>query len=127
MALPNLIAKSCLCLMHKIYMNVAPIKICEMFSIINFEGARRDPQYFSIPYNRLHNSDHSLAYKGPLLYNKTVHAVNQTLPDKSPRLNNKFMTPFKTVVTKYLLDQQKLDADVATWKHDSFILYNLAN
>ena len=127
LALPNLIAKSCLCQMHKVYMKVAPTRICEMFNVTNFEGPRRDPKYYSIPYNRLHNSDHSLTYKGPLLYNKTVHAINQTLPEKVPRLNNKFMSPFKTLVTKYLLERQKLDTDNVTWNHDNFIMYNLAN
>ncbi len=43
LALPNLIAKNCLCIMHKIYMNVAPTRITEMFDVINSCRARRDP------------------------------------------------------------------------------------
>ena len=50
LALPNLIAKSCLCLMHKIYMKVAPTKINGMFEVENSSRPRRDPQYFSTPY-----------------------------------------------------------------------------
>ncbi len=104
-------------------MNVAPTKIIEMFDVINTSRARRDPQYFDIPYNRLSITDHSLSFIGPRLYNKTVHAINQTLPNNVPRMQNKFMDPFKANVTRYLLSVQKLGTDEEIWQPDNYLLY----
>ncbi|MCP4489717.1 MAG: reverse transcriptase family protein, partial [Gammaproteobacteria bacterium] len=123
LSLPNLIAKTCLCLMHKVYMNVAPKRIVEMFDIINCTKPRRDPQYFCTPYNRLRKTDYSIVFKGPKLYNKIVHEINNTLPHNVPQLQNKFMDPFKANITKYLLSAQKLGTNDVTWQTQNFILY----
>ncbi len=88
---------------------------------------RRDPGIFVAPYNRLVNTDRSLSYLGPRLYNKTVHEVNKTLPHNVPRLQNKFMNPFKSNVNKHLLINQKLEIESVTWNNANFVLYNLNN
>ena len=129
LALPNLIAKSCLTLMHKVYLKAAPIQITKLFDVLardsntNRSTPRRDPGIFVTPYNRLRNTDSSLSYVGPTLYNKTVQEVNKLLPDNVPRLQNKFMNPFKVNVTKHLLNIQNLDVDSVTWTCANFALY----
>ncbi len=109
--------------MHKVYMNVAPTRITEMFDVINSCRARRDPQYFDIPYNRLRITDYSLSFIGPRLYNKTVHAINTTLPNNVPQMQNKFMDPFKNNITRHLLRVQKLGTDENIWQPDNYLLY----
>ena len=104
-------------------MDVAPVKINEMLKIDNSDRPRRDTTYFDTPYNRLSNSDHSLSYIGPRLYNKCVHNINHTLPDNVPQLQNRFMNSFKANVTKHLLRLQKLGNDDTTWELENFILY----
>ena len=110
--------------MHKVYMKVAPTRIVEMFHIVDRTRPRRDPEYFSTPYNRLRKTDNSIIYKGPRLYNRIVHEINNTLPDKVPRLQNKFMDPFKSYITKYLLNVQKANTTDVTWQIDDFVLYD---
>ena len=105
-------------------MNVAPKKIVEMFHIINSTRPRRDPQYFCPPYNRLRKTDYSIVFKGPKLYNKIVHVINNSLPHNVPQLQNKFMDPFKANITKYLLSVQKLGTKDVTWQTENCILYD---
>ena len=133
LALPNLIAKSCLTIMHKIYLRAAPKQIVNIFetvasvsnTITNRCTPRRDPDIFVTPFNRLSNTDRSLSNVGPRLYNKTVQDVNKNLPHKVPRLQNKFLNPFKANVNKYLFTNQRLETDSVTWGSANFILYNL--
>ena len=131
LALPNLIAKSCLTIMHKIYLKAAPTQIVNIFETVksdsnsNRRTPRRDPGIFVAPYNRLNNTDRSLSYIGPRLYNEIVKEVNKKLPPNVPCLQNKFMNPFKTNVNKHLLNNQKLEIDSVTWSNVNFTLYNL--
>ena len=122
LTLPNLIAKNCLLMMHKIYLNVSPLPITTMFSVINSHNPRREPAYFQVPYFRLKSSDKTISYRGPQLYNNFVNKLNKYLPREVPRLQNKFMNPFKTVITKHLLQIQS-EGD-KTWNNENFILYN---
>ena len=110
--------------MHKVYMKVAPTRIVEMFHIVDRTRPRRDPEYFSTPYNRLRKTDNSIIYKGPRLYNRIVHEINSTLPDKVPRLQNNFMDPFKANIAKYLLNVQKANNKDDTWQMENFVLYS---
>ena len=108
-------------------MKVAPTKIMEIFEVENSNRPRRDPQYFSNSYYRLVQTEKSLFYVGPRLYNKTVNVVNETLPDKELRLQKMFMRPFKNTVSGYLLRTQMLSEteNGAVWEHNNnnFTLY----
>ena len=115
----NLITKNCLILMHKIYLNVAPPAISNLFNIINLHQARRDPKYFEIPYNRLKSSDNSVTYKGSRLYNFIANQINKNLPKGEPLLQNKFTNPYKATVTRYLINIQKLGNE--TWSNENFV------
>ena len=123
LTLPNLISKNCLMMMHKIYLNVTPPHIHNMFKIVNRNNnnSRRDPVYFEIPYYRLKSSDKTLTYKGPILYNNIVNKLNNILTRDVPQMQNKFTNPFKSVVTSHLLKVQSEGDE--TWSDQNFILY----
>ncbi len=125
LSLPNLIAKSCLCLMHKVYLKAAPDSIVKLFAAVNTAPPRRQPQVFEIPYNRLQASDKTFTYIGPLLYNKTVIDFNKNKPVDAKNLQSRFLKPFKSAITKHLLGVQALVPDVKTWKDANFALYQL--
>ena len=127
MALPNLIAKSCLTLMHKIYLGVAPQNISNIFELTkncNVQS-RRDPLYFTNKYNRLSITDNSISYKGTRLYNNTVNEVNKTLPSNALKLQDKFINTFKSAIVKHLFEIQKIDDQNDTWSNNNFILFSL--
>ena len=92
-----------------------------MFNIINSNNPRRDPAYFQVPYFRLKSTDKTLSYKGPSLYNNLVNKLNKNLPSDVPRIQNKFMNPFKSVLTKHLLQLQGEGDE--TWNDQNFILF----
>ena len=121
LTLPNLEAKNCLITMQKNYLNVAPMHINSMFSIINSNNPRRDPAYFQVPYFRLKSTDKTLSYKGPSLYNNIVNKLNKNLPSNVPRIQNKFMNPFKSVITKHFLQIQGEGDE--TWNDQNFLLF----
>ena len=127
LALPNLIAKSCLTLMHKIYLGVAPRNISNIFELTkncNVQS-RRDPLYFTNKYNRLSIADNSISYKGTRLYNNTVNEVNKTLPSNALKLQDKFINTFKSAIVKHLFEIQKIDDQNDTWSNNNFILFSL--
>ena len=124
LALPNLIAKSCLSLMHKVYLKVAPVNIRNIFNVVNTAPPRREPQIFSIPYNRLHNTDKCIAYVGPRLYNRVAIAINNNKPIDAKRVQNNFLNPYKCAVNKYLLEVQALGPDIKTWNAVNFALHD---
>ena len=124
LALPNLIAKCCLCLMHKVYCNVAPVNIVKMFNKVNRTAPRRDPEYFALPFNRLKNSDKSFNYAGPKIFNETVNTVNKDTKYVTTSLQDKFTNPFKSSVTRYLLDLQAREQTDPNWNKINFALHN---
>ena len=124
LALPNLIAKCCLCLMHKVYCNVAPVNIVKMFNKVNRTAPRRDPEYFALPFNRLKNSDKSFNYAGPKIFNETVNTVNNDTKYVTTSLQDKFTNPFKSSVTRYLLDLQAREQTDPNWNKINFALHN---
>ena len=119
----NLIAKSFLVLMHKIYLNIVPPGIGELFNIINLYQRRRDPLFFTVPYNRLKSTDRTITYYGPKLYNQTANILNKTLPPKEPQLQNKFMNPYKATITRYISEIQNIGDETWTDKNFVSILY----
>ena len=125
MALPNLIAKSCLTLMHKVYMGVAPSSIDSIFEKSPLrQTERRIPQYFEIKFNRLRITDNSISNIGPRLYNNTINEINKILPFNVPKLQDKFINSFKDNIVRYLLEKQKLDVENFSWTDNNFVLYN---
>ena len=119
LALPNLIAKNYLIMMHKIRLNVAPIRIREMFKTVDTNFPRREPVYFEPPYNRLWKSDKTLKYKGPILYNKVINELNKNLPKNVSHIQNRFITPFKRIITSYIL--QKQNEGGVEWESVNFV------
>ena len=122
LALPNLIAKCCLCLMHKIYLKVAPPNIISIFNRVDRIAPRREPEYFEIPYNRLKSTDKSMNYVGPKMYNLTVNAVNRSLKDSVTQLQEKFTNSFKATVNRYLLEVQARDQTSLNWSKTNYAL-----
>ena len=104
----NIIAKNCLVLMHKVYLHITPPCISDLFNIINSHRPRRDLLLFEIPYTRLKSSDRLISSKGPKLYNHIAVIINKSLPYDEPRLENKFMNPYKSTITRHLNNIQKL-------------------
>ena len=109
--------------MHKIYHNLAPPNIYDMFTVAvnNNNNSRREAVYFDVPFFRLKSTDKTLSYRGTLIYNKFVNSVNKFLPSGVPRLQNKFTNPFKSTITKHLLQIQTQGNE--TWSDLNFILY----
>ena len=113
--------------MHKIYSNVAPVNIVKMFDRVNRTTPRREPEYFAIPFYHLKNSDKSLNYVGPKLYNETVNVVNKEIKYVTTSLQDKFANSFKSTVTKYLLDLQAQEQNDKNWNEINFALCNQTN
>ena len=109
-------------MMHKIYLNVAPSSISSMFNIVNCRKPRREPRYFKVSYFRLKSTDKTISYTGSRLYNDFVNKTNKYLPSDVPRLQNKFMNPFKSLITKHILQTQSDGNEL--WIDQNFILYN---
>ena len=111
--------------MHKVYLKAAPVNIMKLFDVINIAPPRREPKIFDVPYNRLHSSDKTLTFIGPLLYNRIVIDFNLNKPVDAKNLQSKFPKPFKLAVTKHLLEIQALEPDVKSWKDVNFALCKL--
>ena len=104
----NIIAKNCLVLMQQVYLNVAPPGIEALFNIVNTNQPRRSPVFFEVPFNRLKSTDKTIAHKGPKLYNTIANEFNKKLTTKDPLFQNKFINPYKSTITRYLLSAQNL-------------------
>ena len=119
----NIIAKNCLNAMHKIYLNTAPYRISRLVDA-NKEPdytSRRDPVYFEISRSRLKALDKTFPFKGPILYNKVINLINKK-HNFEFKLEQKFLNPFKTTVSRYLTEVQGAGGE--EWALDNFILYN---
>ena len=108
--------------MHKVYTNVAPVNIIKIFDRVDKVAPRREPEYFALPYNRLRNTDKSLNYVGPKLYNETVNAVNKETKYITTSLQENFTNSFKWTVNKYLLDMQAREQADPSWNKINFAL-----
>ena len=126
LALPNLIAKSTLCLLQKTRIKVTPANIEELFQTGHEKLAktRSENDFFNVPKFRLSKSDKSIAFAGPKLYNKVVKEINIELQALNPptRLENKFMNAFKGHVEKYLMKVQNSDEN-KFWNSNNFTLH----
>ena len=113
--------------MHKVYLKVAPVNILKIFDRVDKTAPRREPEYFSVPYNRLKSTDKSLNYIGPKLYNQVVNAVNKDTKYMATSLQEKFTNSFKSTVNKYLLDMQAREQSDQNWNKVNFILADKHN
>lgn len=102
----SIVAKNCLVAMHKIYLCTAPSKIDTLFQYNKSPdyNTRRKPQYFAVPSSRLVALDSTMYIRGPKLYNYVLAELNKN--QTSSRPENKFLNPFKALVTKYLVGEQ---------------------
>ena len=125
LALPNVIAKCILCLMHKVYSNTAPPNITRMFTVSNLNAPRREPEFFAVPFNRLCNSDKSISYIGPKLYNQTVNIINKDIKYVTTCLQDKFLNSFKSTVNKHVLTAQAHKPDDKDWDNSNFVLLEI--
>ena len=117
----NLVAKNCLIAMQKVYLNVSPPNILQLFTIVNENRPRRDPVYFLPPYSRLKSQDKILEFKGPRLYNEIINIINyrNNLSTKNNlRLENFYITRFKKEISRYLLINQSAGGE--EWLDDNF-------
>ena len=122
LTIQNLVAKNCLVAMHKVYLNVSPPCILELFTIVNEHRPRRDPVYFTTPYGRLMSQDKILEFKGPRTYNNVVNTINSKNSEAGSKiqLEKLFLTRFKKEVVRYLLNKQSFgDVD---WLPENFVL-----
>ena len=130
LALPNLIAKSILGMVHKSRLKVAPPSIGDLFSDhivttpprITRSVSSAAPKYFAEPTYSLENSKLQISYVGPRLYNKIVseHNSNQDPKIGHSDLSTKFYNPFKKSVTNLLLGLQSLPNPDHTSNSDSW-------
>ena len=89
--------------MHKVYSNSAPLSIIRMFTVSNLNAPRREPQFFAVTFNRLWNSDKSISYIVPKLYNKTANIINKDIKYITTCLRDKFLN---STVNKHFLTAQ---------------------
>ena len=135
LALPNLIAKSTLSLMHKVRLGVAPEKITNMFndssSVQRPRTMRSDSSssFYEVPLFRLRKFDKTISFLGPKLYNYAVNTINSNHELMNPsvdlRLENKFTDPFKRLVSNYLLkiqNESSTNGNEISWATQNFIL-----
>ena len=112
--------------MHKVYLNVSPINIVNLFSVVNEHERRRDPTYFEVPYSRLKSLDKTLRLKGPKVYNSVVNSINKELLTANCDSNiihveSKFLNPFKKAITHILAHKQ--NAGDKEWDKANFELH----
>ena len=125
LALPNIIAKSILSIMHKVKLGVSPTNISQLFTEFRFElsagvgedAPSRNTRYavssqanhYDEPVYQLTRSKLQLAYVGPRLYNLIVTQVNvlrATTRSGQSDLSISYFDPFKKAVTQHLLTMQ---------------------
>ena len=117
----NLIAKNCLLQMHKVFLNVTPPNITNLFNIINTNKPRRAPIFFEVQYSRLKSSDNLIAHKGPKIYNNIVNEYNKNLCKNELPLQRKFLNSYKASITNHILMAQNQGDE--TWNDENFKLY----
>ena len=121
----NLIAKNCLIFMQKVYLNISPKNILQLFSIVNENRPRREPTFFKVPYSRIKSLDKTLAFRGPSLYNSIINCLNLEYVNSENRelqIERHFLNPFKTKICRYLSRvQERGDKE---WDTCNFVLYN---
>ena len=117
----NLVAKNSLIAMQKIYLNVSPTNIQNLFTIVNENRPRRDPVHFLAPFSRLRSQDKILEFNGPRLYNKVINTINRS---NSGTINhipveNSYINRFKKEISTYLLTKQSAGGD--EWLDENYV------
>ena len=121
----NLIAKNCLLFMHRVYLNISPINIVRLFSVINEHRPRRDPKFFEVPYSRIKAPDKTLPFRGPKLYNSVVNCLNLehlASENKELHLERHLLGSFRSNICRYLSHIQEMGEN--EWDICNFALYN---
>ena len=107
--------------MQKIYLNVSPLNIQNLFSIVNENRPRRDPVFFQTPFSRLKSQDKTLEYRGPKLYNSVINIINKKnfCTAKHFHAENFYIKRFKNEISNYLLSKQNFGDD--EWVDENFV------
>ena len=131
----NIVYMQTLTLLQKVYNNVAPIAICNLFEK-NTEHSKptqlravKEITFFKPPRTKKTALDNTIFTKGPKLYNKAATKFNRApvisnpVAKKSePHFQNKFTLPFKNTIKNMLLTQQSLETP-DQWSISNFPLY----
>ena len=89
--------------MHKVYFNTLHCTTKYYKNLSNLNAPRREPQFFAVTFNRLWNSDKSISYIVPKLYNKTANIINKDIKYSTTCLQDKFLN---STVNKHFLTAQ---------------------
>jgi len=135
----NLIFCQTMTTMSKIYRDIAPKVVCNMFvkSERNnhlHRSSRRAANLFETPRTRLVSEDHTIFHKGPLYFNSIAKEINaqiitenSKLKDKKhrkPLLQNKFTDNFKATLKNCILLKQN-SGDNVNWTPENNVLQSL--
>ena len=117
----NLVVKNCLIAMQKIYLNVSPLNIQNLFSKVNENRPRRDPVFFQTPFSRLKSQDKTLEHRGPKLYNSVINIINKNnfCTANHFHVENFYIKRFKNEISNYLLSKQNFGED--EWVDENFV------
>ena len=75
---------------------------------------------------KLRQSDKSISYIGPKLYNKTASIINKDIKYVTTcLLEDKFLNSFKSTVNKYLLTAQAQEPKNKDWNNSNFVLLEI--
>ena len=144
LALPNIVAKSLLCIMQKCRLKVAPINIQALFpdttstisqsqtAHYNTRSSKAPAKIFQSPCLRLERSKKQAVYVGPNLYNYIVPIANSFINEyntsnKQRHLKDYFFNSFKKSITRYLLHLQNLPDGNDEWSSTNFVLETINN
>ena len=134
----NLIYYQTMTTMSKIYRNIAPKFICNLFTRNHSNSIelchntrRKTTEYFIINPTRLASQDKTILNKGPRLFNELTISVNKIIADENallsdkkhrrPLLQNKFTDSFKSKIKSYILSKQKLGDE--NWVPENDVLH----
>ena len=134
----NLIYYQTMTSMSKIYRNIAPKVICNMFTkndrnvtALGHTTRQKTIGFFMINRTKLVSQDKTIFNKGPRLFNELTTRVNKIITEENsllrdkkhhqPLLQNKFTDSFKSKIKSHILSQQKLGGQ--NWTPENTILY----
>jgi len=130
----NLIFYQTMTTMSKIYRNIAPKSICNLFKRNqnldpNHNARQKTLDYFLINRTRLVSEDKTIFNKGPRLFNDLVTKINKLIEEENmqltnkqlrkPLLQNKFTSSFKSKIKSYILSKQKVGSHEWTSENDT--------
>ena len=130
----NIIYIQTLALLQKVYNNVAPAMIRNLFEL-NTQQTRstqhravKEETFFRVPKTRKTMLDNTVFIKGPKLYNKAATEFNRSInlnigtKSREPLFQNKFTKPFKCTIKTQTQKRQSLHVKTE-WHEENFMLY----